>query len=794
MSRTHKIDHRSSSAAIMLTRRLFLASAGAFAFAAPAAARMQSGRDVIRARPVPLDAVRLKPSLFLDAVETNRRFLLSLDPDRLLHNFHASAGLPPKAPSYGGWEARGIAGHSLGHYLSACALMHAQTGDGAVRERVRTIVGELARCQTAHGDGYVGGTTVERDGRIVDGKIVFEELRRGEIRAEPFGLNGGWVPLYTWHKVHAGLIEAVRTADVAEALPVMLGMAAYLANILETLDHVAMQRLLVAEHGGLNESYADTYALTGNPRWLRLAERIRDRRVLDPLAAGRDILPGLHANTQIPKLIGLARLYELTGNERHAAAARFFRDTVAHHHSYVIGGNSEREHFGPPGRVASRINDRTCESCNSYNMLRLTRQIYGWAPDAALFDYYERVHLNHILAHQHPVTGMFAYFMPLSAGGRRTWSTHDDSFWCCVGSGMESHAKHGDSIYWQDGATLYVNLFIPSAVDWEGMRLELDTEFPLGATATFSVMQAPGAMRAIALRLPSWCAAPTVCLNGGPAAIERRDGYAVIRRRWRRGDRIELDLPMALRVEPAPDDSGLVTYLHGPLVLAADLGAASAPFQSMAPALVDEDPLRAVVPAEPAAHRFRLGARPADLSLVPFFSQYDRRTAVYFPVVTRARWTEMEAAFSAEQSALAALDRRTVDRILLGDAESEAAHNFTSNHSDLFSWGGRSARQASWGQGNFLSFDLAVRPGPMVLQAHYWGEEVGKHFAILVDGEEIAVERREGPPSAHFVARDYPIPLALTAGRRRINVGIETRGSDALVYECRTLVPQGVTA
>ena len=189
----------------------------------------------------------------------------------------------------------------------------------------------------------------------------------------------------------------------------------------------------------------------------------------------RDILPGLHANTQIPKLIGLARLYELTGDERHARAARFFRDTVARHHSYVIGGNSEREHFGPPDTFASRLNDRTCEACNSYNMLKLTRHVYGWAPDAALFDYYERMHLNHILAHQHPDTGMFAYFMPLAAGARRTWSTPDDSFWCCVGSGMESHAKHGDSIYWQDEATLYVNLFIPSALDWRGLKLELDT-------------------------------------------------------------------------------------------------------------------------------------------------------------------------------------------------------------------------------------------------------------------------------------------------------------------------------
>ena len=373
----------------------------------------------VGAQPLPMEDVRLAPSPFLDAIEVNRGFLLALEPDRLLHNFHASAGIEPKGPVYGGWEARGIAGHSLGHYLAACALMHAQTGDQAVRERLGYTVAELARCQEAHGDGYVGGTTVERDGEVIDGKIVFEEIRRGDIRTGGFDINGGWVPLYTWHKVHAGLIDAVRFGKLDAAMPVMLGMAGYLATILEGLDEAQMQKLLAAEHGGLNDSYAETYALTGDPRWLRLAERIRHRAVLDPLTEGRNVLPGLHANTQIPKLIGLARLHELTGDPRHAEAARFFHRTVVEDHSYLIGGNSDREHFGPPDRLAQNITDRTCESCNSYNMLKLTRHLWGWRPEASLFDFYERVQLNHILAHQHPKSGMFAYFMPLSPCSRQ---------------------------------------------------------------------------------------------------------------------------------------------------------------------------------------------------------------------------------------------------------------------------------------------------------------------------------------------------------------------------------------
>ena len=778
----------------MTTRRAFLASASALALAGPVLAgrglAAAGSSERVKARPLPLQDVRLAPSPFLDAIDANRGFLLALEPDRLLHNFHASAGIEPKGPVYGGWEARGIAGHSLGHYLTACALMHAQTGDQAVRDRLGYTVAELARCQEAHGDGYVGGTTVERDGEVIDGKIVFEEIRRGDIRTGGFDINGGWVPLYTWHKVHAGLIDAVRFGKLDAAMPVMLGMAGYLATILEGLDEAQMQKLLAAEHGGLNDSYAETYALTGDPRWLRLAERIRHRAVLDPLTEGRNVLPGLHANTQIPKLIGLARLHELTGDPRHAEAARFFHRTVVEDHSYVIGGNSDREHFGPPDRLAQNITDRTCESCNSYNMLKLTRHLWSWRPEASLFDFYERVQLNHILAHQHPKSGMFAYFMPLSPGSRRTWSTLEDSFWCCVGSGMESHAKHGDSIWWHGDATLFVNLFIPSTAHWreQGLKAAIEGDYPFGERVTLRIDDAPRRPLTLALRLPGWCDAPELRLNGQSADFERRDGYARIARTWQAGDRIELDLPMRVRTEATPDDPNLVAYLHGPLVLAADLGTAAAAFDGPMPALVTADPASAPVAIDAARHRFRLiGARPEALELVPFFTQYDRRSAVYFPVFDEARWAVEEATFRAAERERAALDARTVDVLNLGEMQPERDHAFASNHSDLLSWDGRSGRQAWWGVGNFIEFTLAVRPGPMVLRALYWGEEVDKNFAIIVEGETVALERRPGPPAKAFVPVDYPIPERLTANKSAVKVRFETRGSDAPVYEARML-------
>lgn len=778
----------------MATRRAFLASASTLALAGPVLAKTglaaAGPAERVQARPLPLKDVRLAPSPYLDAVEANRRYLLTLDPDRLLHNFHAGAGLEPKAPVYGGWEARGIAGHTLGHYLSACALMHAQTGDAAVRERLRYTVAELARCQAAHGDGYVGGTTVERDGEVIDGKIVFEEIRRGEIRTGGFDINGGWVPLYTWHKIHAGLIDAIRHADLAPAMPVMLGMAGYLAAIIEGLDDAQMQKLLAAEHGGLNDSYAETYALTGNPRWLRLAERIYHRAVLDPLAQGRDNLAGLHANTQIPKVIGLARLYELTGERRHADAASFFHAAVMRDHSYVIGGNSEREHFGPPRRLAERVTERTCEACNSYNMLKLARHLYGWEPDAALFDGYERIHLNHLLAHQHPETGMFAYFMPLSAGARRTWSTPDDSFWCCVGSGMETHAKHGESIYWEDERTLFVNLFIPSTAEWRegGMQVALDTEYPFGEEIVLRTTRAPRRATALALRLPGWCDAPALRLNGAPVAIEPGTGYARIERRWQAGDRLELTLPMRVRTEATPDDPDLLAFLHGPVVLAADLGPADQPFAGPAPALVAESAAMPLAPVDADRHRFRIDAAwPGPMTMVPFFRQYDRRTAVYLPRFGAAEWEREKAAFLAEQDARRAIAARTVDVIQLGEMQPERDHAFATNHSDLLSWGGRSGRQAWWGVGNYIEFDLDVHPGPMILQVLYWGEEVDKHFIVAVDGEIIATERRAGPPEKRFVAVDYALPERLTAGKAKVRVRFETKGSDAPVYEVRML-------
>jgi len=773
---------------VRLTRRALLWGTATVAISGPAIAgpdfvwRARTSADT--ATPVPIAAVRLRPSIFADALAANRSYLVSLDPERLLHNFYHSAGLEAPKPAYGGWEAMGIAGHSLGHWLSAASILIANTGDFELASKLDHTLAEMARIQSVHGDGYCGGTTVERNGKIVDGKVVFEEVRRGEISSHGFDLNGGWVPLYTWHKVHAGLIDAHRLAGNPRAMPVLLGIAGYLADVLEGLDDDQIQRVLAAEYGGLNETYADTYALTDNPRWLRLAQRFYHRAVLDPVVAGVDRLDGLHANTQIPKVIGLARIHELTGQAPMADAARFFHHTVVHHHSYAIGGNSDREHFGPPDRIADRITDATCEACNSYNMLKLTRHLYQWAPDASLFDYYERAQINHIMAHQNPADGRFVYFMPLAAGARRTFSDPEDSFWCCVGSGMESHAKHADSIFWTGPNTLYVNLYIPSELDLSGrgLTLVLDSAMPHAGNATLTVLRAPKRRHTIALRLPAWADKPTIALNGTPVTPVLRGGYAMIERNWRKGDTIELTLPMSLRTEPTPDDPSVISFAYGPLVLAADLGPAAEPYEGIGPALIAGTVPQQEVGSLTFVAEGALGER---LNLSPFYSQYDRRSAVYFPTFNAAEWAGKRDQYLHAQRESLALAQRTVDTLYLGEMQPERDHSFVPGKSEVVNWNGRSARRLF--AGSTMSMTLARHPGPSILRLTVFSGDAAHTFAITVDGKPLDNPWPKPGPGDRFVALDFPLPNFGVRGRDKAVIDISAIDAEALLYEVRMM-------
>jgi len=787
-----KLSRRS---ALLMTAGL----AGSSAAGASLAQRLSAQTaPVIRAAPFPLDQVRLKPSLFLTAVETNQTYLLSVDPDRLLHNFRAGSGLAPKAPAYGGWEARGIAGHSLGHYQSAVALMYAQTGLPVFRDRALYITGELAACQAKDGDGYAGGTTVARkdkngEGKTIDGKIVYEELRKGQIDTSA-GLNGGWVPIYTYHKVMAGALDAHLYCDDAQSLQVAIGLAGYLGGVFEALDDAQVQTILSIEHGGISETYAELYARTGDKRWLNLALRVRHHDVLDPLRDGRDDLAGKHANTQIPKLIGLARTYEIDPNPEHAQdhgkTTMFFWETVTKDHSYVIGGNSEYEHFGPPLKLADKLSQQTCECCNSYNMLKLTRHLYGWTGEARYFDFYERAHLNHIMSQQAPDTGMFTYFSPLASGFARVHSTPDTDWWCCHGTGMENHAKHGDSIWWREkalaGDRVVVNLFYPSTLDWreKGVVLDMETGYPYADTITLRATKAPKPVD-IALRIPAWCETPAATLNGHAVTLAPKDGYLPLT--LKAGDVVALTLPMPVYSETMPDDNRLVAYLSGPLVLAADLGPASQPWDSFDPVVVNDINEGVLVKTNgDQAFTFAAHSRPQALTLRPFFAQHHNRTAVYFRRFTAAEWPAIEASYAADAREKADTRARTTDIMRLGEQQPEADHNFKGTNNTIDT-GNLTVRNRLINNGWF-QFELATAPGPLSLQVTYDGSARDKDFDILIDEEVLAHETLSGPRTSVYNIRQYRIPVPLTQGKSRVTVRFEGHHDQwAAVYEARLI-------
>ncbi|GAA4488546.1 glycoside hydrolase family 127 protein [Gluconacetobacter asukensis] len=722
---------------------------------------------------VPMRDVRLDPSPWLVAQDVNTAYLLRLDPDRLLHNYREQAGLQPKGAAYGGWEGETIAGHTLGHYLSALSLCHAQTGNVEARRRVHYITAELVACQSRDPVGYVAGFTCIQNGRTLPGKVAFEQIRLGRIHSTGFDLNGAWSPLYNWHKLFAGLLDAQAHCGDLHAQGIMIRLGGYIEGILAPLHDEQLQAVLSCEYGGLNESFAELYARTGEARWLRLARLIHDGRVLDPLQEGRDDLANLHSNTQIPKLVGLARLHEVAGDARALTAARTFWESVTRHYSYVIGGNGDREYFPLPDTISRHLTEQTCETCSSYNMLKLTRQLYGQSGDSRFFDYYERTHLNHIRAAQNPRTGMFCYMTPMMAGAARQYSTSFDDFWCCVGTGMESHAKHGDSIYWQVGrTTLLVNLFIPSRVRWEegGMRLRLETAYPDSGTVRLAVEGGAGeGERTLGLRVPAWCPGVTLAVNGVAETGGRQDGYVVLRRVWRAGDVIELILDLPLRAEAANDDPRMIAFLHGPTVLAADLGSVDAPFDGPAPALVSEAALGSLVPGEaPGTWRTKGAGRPGDLLLSAFHAQHDRRAAPYLPVFTAEEWTREQARFRAAEQRRRVLDTHAADVFHPGEMQAERDHALSSALSFPVVYRGRNGRDAR--SGGHFTFTMRTRPGPAVLQVTYWGGERDRRFAILANGAVLARQMLEaGHPDRFFSVR-YPLPAALTAAGRPVAI------------------------
>jgi hypothetical protein len=551
-----------------VTRRELLALAGGGAALAVAGipVRLAARAASARLSSFPLRTIRLLDGPFLDAERRDLDYLLALQPDRLLHNFRVNAGLEPKAPVYGGWESEEpwvnirCHGHTLGHYLSAVSLMVASTGDARMKQRANYIVDELQQCQRARANGLICA--------FPDGATQLENA----VAGRPFV----GVPWYTMHKIFAGLRDAHLHAESAAALDVLTKLADWTAAATAPMNDAQLQHMLDTEHGGMNEVLADVSALTGDKRYLALARRFSHEALLAPLADSEDKLDGLHANTQIPKAVGFQRIYELTGDERYGSAARFFWRTVVDHRSFVTGGHGDNEHFFPPSDFAKHVpSAKTMETCGTHNMLRLTRMVFQEMPLGGIADFYEHALFNGILASQDPESGMMTYFQATRPGYVRLYHTPERSFWCCTGTGMENHAKYGDSIYFHDADALWVNLFIASTVRWEekGLSLRQTTKFPDVASTRLEVVADQAVRAIVTLRQPGWCTGMIVRVNGTRwHGIASDSHYFPVDREWRTGDVIEIDLPMTLRAEPLPGTTDVVAFVYGPIVLAGRLG------------------------------------------------------------------------------------------------------------------------------------------------------------------------------------------------------------------------------
>jgi hypothetical protein len=725
-----------------------------------------------------LGDVRLLDGVFRDAMMRNRDYLLQLEADRLLHTFRLAAGLPTKAKPYGGWEdPKGeLRGHSLGHYLTACALAYASTGDERLKQRVDYIVAALAQCQAAlpakgYHQGFLSAYPEEFFDRVYARKPV-------------------WAPFYTLHKIMAGLLDAHQYCANAEALDVLVKLADWVKVRADGAGEARQQAMLDAEFGGMNEVLANLHGVTGNPEHLRLARAFDHRKVFDPLARFEDRLDGLHANTQIPKFTGAARQFELTAEPYYRDIARFAWERVALHRSYVIGGHSDREHFFPTNAFARHLGTDTCETCNTYNMLKLTRHLFAWAPDATTMDFYERALFNHILASQDPKTGMFVYFAPLKPGHFKSYSTPEDSFWCCVGTGMENHAKYADTIYFRTPNTLYVNLFIASELTWKdkGLVVRQETEFPESGISRLSLKCRQPLKLALKIRRPGWAKTGwAVLVNGEQQADESQPGsYVTLNREWRDGDHIELRLPLELRVESLPGAPEWIVFLQGPIVMSGELGVVGMPklyvrnqtdharvASPEVPVLVADraSVLSRVKPARsPLTWRTEGLGRPRDVTLSPFYRLHHQRYSVYWLALSEAEWQQRDAVRAAAEQKRKAYEARLVDEFHPGEQQSETDHQLKGERTRSGDFGDRKWRDAD--EGGWFSFRMKVTPGqPLSLGCTYWGSDAGeREFDILVDGEKLATQTLDRNRPDEFFDVEHSIPTKFTEGKQHVTI------------------------
>jgi DUF1680 family protein len=698
-------------------------------------------------QPFDLSQVSLLDGIEKTEMKADQNYLHALDADRLLYNFRKNAGLPAPGKPLGGWEAPSceLRGHFVGHYLSACALMYRSTGDKTLEKKADYIVSELGKCQNAlNEDGYLSAFPSSFFDRLEAGKPV-------------------WAPYYTIHKIMAGLVDMYQYCGNKEALQIAEKMAGYFEHRTDKLSDAQFSRMLQNEFGGMANVLYDLYEINHRPADLALAHRFDQPSFLTPLAHQQDDLTGIHANTHIPKILGAARRYELLNDPAYRTITTYFWDRIVNHRSYATGGSNEGEGWGPPDKLAHTLAPNNQETCTSYNMLKVTRDLIRWTANPKYADFYERLYFNGILPAQNPANGMMIYYMPLAAGNVKNFGDENNSFWCCYGTGVESFAKLNDSIYFHSADALYVNLYVASKVNWpeKSMTLVQNTRFPQEQGASFTFRLSHPTRLSLMLHIPEWTENARLLLNGKHLTIPAKpSSYARINREWRNGDTVRIELPMHLYTIAMPDDADVVAAMYGPITLAGIMatGVPHTPdFTTTGMLLTSKKNIASwLKPIAGKPLSFKTMGQPENIVFIPLYEVIKQPFAVYWSMVkpggAREQQFKQDAARKKEEAA------RIVDQVIPGDQQSEKAHHYSGIDSGTGTFNGR-----TWRDGQQFQWELSLKPDtPVVLRCTYWGSDGGSRaFDILVNGKKIASQTLENNKPGEFFDVEYPIPADL---------------------------------
>jgi len=767
-------------------------------------------QDKLYPNEFPLGDVKLLDGPFKQARDLNMQTLLKYDVDRLLAPYRKEAGLPERAKCYPNWD--GLDGHVGGHYLSAMAINYAATGNAECKKRMDHMISELKACQDANalkypdwGVGYVGG--------IPNSAGLWPKIKAGEVGT----IWKYWAPYYNIHKMFAGLRDAWIYTGNTDAKNIFLQFCDWSINITAGLTDAQMEEMLGNEHGGMDEVLADAYQITGNEKYLTGAKRYSHKMFLDPLSQGIDMLDNKHANTQIPKFIGFERIAELGHDSKYGKAGSFFWETVTNNRSLAFGGNSRREHFPAKESCIDFINvNDGPESCNSYNMLKLTEDLFRVHPSAKYADYYERTVLNHILSSQHPEHGGYVYFTPARPRHYRVYSAPNEAMWCCVGTGMENHGKYNQFIYTHSEDTLYLNLFIASELRWKekGLKIKQETRFPEEEQTRLTVTEGSGSFK-LMVRYPAWVSngALKISVNGKDVAYAALPtSYICIDREWKKGDGIQIALPMHNSIEHLPNVPEYIAIMHGPVLLGAKTGTedlkgliaddgrwgqyAGGEYLPVdkAPILIEDD-IQSIgnklVPVKDKPLNYKLNVKmenPAELTLEPFYKIHDARYMMYWLALSNSGYKAYTDSLANIEKEKLALENRTIDQVAIGEQQPETDHamqleksNKGNNLNEFF----REARD-----GGYFSYDLDTKlETNLSLMVRYWGAEWGnRKFDLFIDDEKLVTEDNTGKwNQSMFKEVVYSIPDSMVTGKSHVRVKFQSlpENTAGAVYHLR---------